>query len=739
MAIHGTITGDILATAYFLYFQLSGILLIFTIYKKEKPLVKLLIGSAAGSLMLAWLPVLFAFFFDFTLLSHMLAALAALPVYLAAFLRRKAAGQGFCRLPQRDKSPAAGSGTGSRDTRQSPGNSGSLLSELKEHRLFILLLLFVMAFWAYLLHTHTLLPQADGSLWAGQCTYGDMNMHLGFITSIATQQAFPPEYSIMPGVKLSYPFLSDSISSSLYLFGSSLRLAYILPMLFAMAQVFGSVYLFAHSLFHSLSKAFLTLVLFFLNGGLGFAYFLNWAREPRYALSDIFTGFYLTPTNLVNENIRWVNIIADMLLPQRATLFGYAALLPALWLLYQAAFGKGDRRKYFPLAGFFAAALPMIHTHSFLSAGIVSAVWLLLWLRDRVVPESKKAPVTGGAVLAAFLVIMCLLQYLDKKGRITANGLMLTGISIFIAAVIYGICLLAQYLKKNGPRKLLRGWGMYLLPVLILAVPQLLFWTFGQVSEGGFVRGYFNWGNQGDFYLWFYIKNIGVPLLLIFGGICACSRRRAPLFLPPLFLWWLGELAVFTPNTYDNNKLLYVAYLFLCLGAANYGVELWHKVKPIRGMKLFAASFLFFAALSGVLTLGREWVSKYELYSAEQVALAEYVLENTPADAVFLTNTRHNNEIASLAGRNVVCGSDSFLYFHGLDTSERKNALRLMLEDPAGHLEPYEKYKVSYVIVSQYERGSYSLNGTAFDRLFTPVYSSDRVTLYKTGFQGSAD
>lgn len=702
--MYGTITGDILAVAYFLFFQLAGILLIFAIYTKEKPLAKLLIGSAAGSLMLTWFPILFSFFFDFTLLSHILAALAALPVYILAFRRRKSVAAGFCQLPQ----------------------------QIKEHRLFLIVMLIFTAFWCYLLNTHTLLPHADGSLWAGQCTYGDMNMHLGFITSIATQQTFPPDYSIMPGVKLSYPFLSDSISSSLCLFGSSLRLAYILPMIFAMAQVFCSVYLFARSLFHSLSKAMLTLSLFFLNGGLGFAYFLNWSRNQSYTFSDIFTGFYLTPTNLVDQNIRWVNVVADMFLPQRATLFGYAVLFPALWLLYQATFN--NRRKYFPLAGLFAAALPMIHTHSFLSAGIVSAVWLLLWLSDRVILEPKRTRCMGGYILGAFFIVMCLLQIMNKNGRITANGLMLTGLSLFAAAVIYGIYLLIRFLRKNGPKELLLGWGSYLLPVLILAVPQLLFWTFGQVSEGGFVRGYFNWGNQGDFYLWFYIKNIGVPLLLIFGGICACGRRKAALFLPPLFLWWLGELIVFTPNTYDNNKLLYVAYLFLCLGAADYGIELYRKVKDIKGMKLFAAAFLFFAAFSGALTLGREWVSEYQLYGTEQVSLAEYVIENTPADAVFLTTTRHNNEIASLTGRNVVCGSDSFLYFHGLDTTERKNALRLMFEEPAEHLDLYEKYSVSYVVISSYERGSYRISEPVFGELFTSVYSENGVTLYKTGF-----
>lgn len=701
--MYGTLLGGIAAAAYFLLFQLSGVLLIFLLYRQENPLTKLLIGSVTGLIALMWLPALFSFFFGFTLLSHLCAALTTLPVFFFAFRRRTVLVKSFRNLS----------------------------ASFKEHRLFFMILFFFLILWGYLLHTHTLLPHADGSIWAGQCTYGDMNMHLGFITGIAVQQTFPPEYSIMPGVKLSYPFLSDSVSSSLYLFGCSLRFAYILPMVFAMGHIFSTVYLFAHSLFRARGKSVLTLLLFFLNGGFGFAYFIGWARQQSYFFSDIFTGFYLTPTNLVDQNIRWVNVIADMFLPQRATLFGYAVLFPALWLLYQAVFRS--RKSYFPLAGLFAAALPMIHTHSFLSAGIISAVWLLLWLLEKS-PASKKKGlgISGGAVLAAFLSFMCLLQILVRNSRITPAGLMLVGVFPFIAAVIYGLFLLVKYLRKAGTGELLSGWGLYLLPVLALALPQLLFWTFGQVSEGGFVRGHFNWGNQGDFYLWFYVKNIGVPLLLIFGAACACTKRKARLLLPALFLWWLGELIVFTPNTYDNNKLLYVAYMLLCLAAADYGTELYDKIKSIKGIKLFAACFLFLAVFSGVLTLGREWVSAYELYGADQVALAEFVENNTPRDAVFLTTNRHNNAIASLTGRNIVCGSDSFLYFHGLDTSERKADMQLMFESPAEHLDLYQKYNVSYVVLSAYERGAYRIDETAFSELFTPVYSENGVTLYET-------
>ena len=120
-----------------------------------------------------------------------------------------------------------------------------------------------------------------------------------------------------------------------------------------------------------------------------------------------------------------------------------------------------------------------------------------------------------------------------------------------------------------------------------------------------------------------------------------------------------------------------MAYLFLCLGAADFGVELYRKVKDIKGMKLFAAAFLFFAAFSGVLTLEREWVSEYQLYGTEQVSLAEYVMENTPADAVFLTTTRHNNEIASLTGRNVVCAHGLGRPYQGLRKRQYQRSFQI--------------------------------------------------------------
>lgn len=720
----GTTLGNLLAILYFIYFQLAGMILISIILKKEGPLTRLLLGSVAGSLLLQWTPIVFSFFFDFGLLSHILAALVMLPFFAWGIQKRIVLGRQVIACPRR----------------------------LRYHLVFLLSLMGLFVLWAYLLHTHTIPLGEDGAMYAGQCTYGDMNMHLGFITSIANQGTFPPEYSLFPGTRLSYPFLNDSISSSLYLLGSSLRLAYILPMLAAFVQVVGSVYLLAISLFGSRTKALLGGVFFFLNGGLGFAYFFDWSRNSEYTLESIFTGFYTTPTNLVEHNIRWVNIIADMLLPQRATLFGYAVLFPCIWLLYQAVFQ--GKKQYFLPAGIFASSLPMIHTHSFLGIGLISAAWLLLYLyrgvmtaenidfnHDTKTAQNSRLHLSGKASakhkwygvpgLLLFVIAMCLLQKLNTSGQLTSGHFMTFGLAGIGCLLLYGIVLLASYILQNGWKNLLQTWGVYLLCVLVLAIPQLLFWTFNQVAEGGFLRGHFNWGNQGDFYLWFYLKNMGLPLLLILGAICAGRKKNTPLILPAAVIWFVIELIVFTPNTYDNNKLLYIAYLLLCLAAADYAVELYYSIRHIGGMRLFAGIFLFFSVISAVLTLGREVVSEYTLYGTSYVELAKYIEKNTDASDIILTNTRHNNEVASLTGRSIVCGADTFLYFHGIDTTERKEEVRLMYETPLGNLDLYEKYDVDYVVISSWERGSYTIDESMFAEQFELVFSHGSVNLYE--------
>lgn len=94
-------------------------------------------------------------------------------------------------------------------------------------RKFLWVVLGVWAFFCFLVW-HSFRWEG-GAVYSSQATYGDMSMHLSFLTSLANQGDFPPDYSLLPGTRLSYPFLSDSISASLYQLGAPLWFAYQLP------------------------------------------------------------------------------------------------------------------------------------------------------------------------------------------------------------------------------------------------------------------------------------------------------------------------------------------------------------------------------------------------------------------------------------------------------------------------------------------------------------------------------
>ena len=72
---YGSAFGNILGTLYFLLFQCVGFLYIKRIFPKKGLLFHLLTGSVSGSVLLQWIPALFAFFFGFSMTAHIMALL----------------------------------------------------------------------------------------------------------------------------------------------------------------------------------------------------------------------------------------------------------------------------------------------------------------------------------------------------------------------------------------------------------------------------------------------------------------------------------------------------------------------------------------------------------------------------------------------------------------------------------------------------------------------------------------
>ncbi len=618
---------NIISLLYLCAYLATGQLIARALFAAERPLFRWWMGGVFSLLLLLWLPALFGFLFGFTLLAQLLALLVCAAAGVTAF------------LAGRNKTVASATAV-----------------ELRP-ALLTLTPLFLLG--AYLFFTHILRP-VGGALHSGQSTFGDLPLHLGLVTSIAEQGIFPPQYSILPGTAVGYPFLCDSVSATFYSLGASLRFSMLLPALFAYALVLLGVYCFFLQWQKKTGTAVLSTLLFFLGGGFGFWYFLDlWKTNPE-AFTRIFTGFYNTPTNLPDIGLRWVNPIADMLIPQRATLFGWALLFPALYLLRRAAFER-EPKLFVPL-GIIAGCMPLVHTHSFLALGMVSVVY----------------------VLCAFI--------------------------------------------SQQEKAMLLGWVRYGLIALALALPQLVLFTFRQ--SGDFLQTHFNWGNETDSYLWFYIKNLGLIFLLLPIAFFRLPKEEKVFYGGALLIWIFSELVLFQPNPYDNNKLLFIWFAFTCGIVARLLADLYGQLSGFAGRRYLAGVTLCALFLSGTLTLARETISDYEQFSADETAAAAFINEEAAPDALFLTHTNHNNAVASLTGRNILCGTGSYLFYHGLGYQTREQQVRLLFEQPETCFDLLrETYGIDYVFVSNYERYSYMVNEEFFS-LFPVVYENDTVTIY---------
>jgi len=612
---------------YLLVYFAAGYFLARALMPAEKPLFRVWLGGVFALLMLLWLPALTSFLLRFTVLSQLAALGVCIVIGVFAFISAR-------------KKPY-------------------IPLKLGEHRGMLAALVPLFVLGAYLYVTHYIRPEA-GALHGGQSTFGDLPMHLGFVTSISVQRTFPPQYSIFPGAQVGYPFLCDSVSSTFYTLGASLRFAMLLPALYAYALVLLGVYCFFLQWLKRGKTAVLATLMFFLGGGFGFWYFLDlWKTNPG-AFTRIFTAFYNTPTNMPDLGLRWVNPIADMLIPQRATLFGWALLFPALFLLRRAAF-ENEPKLFVPL-GVIAGCMPLVHTHSFLALGIVSAVYV-------------------------------------------------------IAACI-----------RRQPKAALLGWLKYALIVAVLAGPQLAAFTFRQ--SGSFLQLHFNWGNESDSYLWFYIKNLGLLFVLLPVAFFRLPKDERLFYGGSLLIWFIAEFVLFQPNPYDNNKLLFVWFAFTCGIVAKLLSDLYAALKNFRGRRYLAACAAAILFLSGALTLGREAVSDLELFNADDTAAADYIEKSTAPDALFLTATNHNNAVAALTGRSILCGSGSYLYYHGLPYEGREQEVRELYERPAEALPALRaQYGIDYVYVGSYERYDYAVDETYFAQ-FPVVYENESVTIY---------
>ncbi|HBB87957.1 MAG TPA: hypothetical protein DC047_10110 [Blastocatellia bacterium] len=543
--------------------------------------------------------------------------------------------------------------------------------------LLIVLVLFAPIY-VRLFASHMIQPGTEGIYSAGSTWY-DIGFHLALTSSFLYGDNFPPLYTPFPPAPLLYPFLPDFQISALAALGMSLRSALLLTSIPLALAITGLLYSFARRLVtpdHEPRQSMLAIpsisavlatIIFLLNGGFGFVYFIGDWRSSGKSLGAFWSNLNVNYANIGSRNIQWCNFIADAMLPQRSSLFGFSValivftLFAVVWKASET--GKAESRleiKLLIVGGVLTGLLPLFQVHAYLGIGLVSVFLFLLRRR--------------------------------------------------------------------------RHWLAFWIPAILLALPYLIT-IAGHVSTNSFARFTPGWrGHSESVWLWFWLRNIGLPSLLIIPAWLAAPSvwRRFYLAFAGLLLFSL--LVMVSPNDFDNIKLMYLWYVPTSVLVASWLVRLAF----IKRQRLLASVLALLCIASGLLALHYEDVNHNLIFTHEEMAAAVFAREQTAAHALFLTGPTFHQPILSLAGRAVLRANTAWLWSHGYEFAQREADVKSIYAGRAEARDLINYYDLDYIYLGPGEVQA-GANQRFFDDSFPVVYRSPNIAIYaaRSGVRGS--
>jgi hypothetical protein len=514
--------------------------------------------------------------------------------------------------------------------------------------------------------------------------FGDPQLHWGAATSFAFGDNFPPEHNLFPGVRFSYPFLSNFNTALFLRLGLSVPDAWYAQNLVLVTAFTLLLYALGARLGGRPAAGLWTVAFFFLTEGLGYWYFF---KDLQATHLPLWTFLWHLPRDygvIWDLNYMWGSPLLVFLTFSRGFFFGFP--LAAMTLALMAVGLERPGRAAFLLAGVAAGLTPLFHTYTFLAVGLV-ALWLAIQSRRR---EWAWFFAVAGAV-----------------GLPEAVWLM--------------------------PK------GMPLLGPVAGAIGQALGWP-PQAQEGArLLRVHVGWTKGAEPFVLFWLRNVGLFPLLAAGaflspGVPATAKR----FCLPFVLFFVGpNLVPLAPWEYDANKLFAFWVLGMSPVIGCLVIDAWRCRAPFHRAATGAvvASVLLGGALDTfrVLTPGSP---RYALFEPDGEQIAAALLARSEPRARILTGPYHHSPVF-LAGRLPLLVSPAYVHKFGIQVGSREEDLYRMLRGDPGALDLIRRYRVSYALISHHEVRDFKASRTFFDTHFPRVAAAGNYVLYDLRGGGS--
>ncbi|HQU83076.1 MAG TPA: hypothetical protein PKY59_08135 [Pyrinomonadaceae bacterium] len=544
--------------------------------------------------------------------------------------------------------------------------------------------------------------ESKGAIFTGASqNFGDLPFHLGAIFSFTEGNNFPPVNPSFAGAKFSYPFISDVLTALMMKFGANVESAMLVQNVgwaFALLIILER---FVFKLTNSKLAAKTAPVLLFFSGGLGFLWFFKEFGEQTKSFWEFLWN--LPNDYTIGEKIRWGNSLIVLFITQRSLLFGMPLTIVVLQKLWEI-FVKEETDN------------EQLTTNDEQTAKVENSA------KDSPFHLFTSSPFLLG-LLAGTLPL----------------------IHLHSLAALFVVTAFLFFIRTDKWRE----WVVFGVGVSLIAIPELIWSASGTASRTSeFIGWHFGWHKgEKENIIWFWLKNTGVFIPLIFAGIALLltlknkqteevetaeekpkTKNQKPktkdqklkinelliFLLPFLFLFLVSNIAKFAPWEWDNIKIL--IYWFVGALPIVSLVLAWSWNQNII-LKIASVVCLILLTFSGALDVWKTASGQIrsEVFGANAVEIAEKIKLRTPQNALFLNAPIHNSAIV-LTGRPSLMRYPGHLFSHGIDYADREADVKKIYEGNATSDILLRKYNVEYVLVSPEERGSIKVNESYWEK-----------------------
>lgn len=532
--------------------------------------------------------------------------------------------------------------------------------------------------------------------------FGDIPFHLTQISKFAYEPSFNLNDPIFFGEKIHYPFLINLISGLLLRLTGCFTFSVMFPIYILVIASFILLTIIYNKLFKNLLLTAVAVWVFMLGSGLGGFTYMHQALIEHKSFIQINEDISNKKIPMVtyfeakypNQNIVFGAPMVLVLIHQRTFFLGLFGFLLFLYLLIQFELSSLLSWKKAIGIGIVYGLLPMIHTHSFVAASLVLAVYGVILIVKKHWVNFKNLFIL---MSIGFVLAIPQLWYLVGTKSIFTNA--------------------SQFAKFR------LGW--------------MINPTIGSVQfSTGDIPSIFSLP-----YLNFLSSNFGFILFaFVLASIYFILKRKKiktdnilPIlfFLSSILIFLIVQIIQFQPWDFDSNKLLVYYQLFAVPFTLWLLVVLFKKYKKI--MVCIIIIYFFIAISSGFLNIfSRLKIEKNDLpiiFNISAEHLSTFIKSNVK-DKLILTSTTHLNPVASLAGRGVLVGYPGWLWSHGIDYSKRENEIKSFYIDPYKNDEILQKYHVGYILLDNMAINEYGAKKEVFNKLFNKIFEDGQYILY---------